>query len=366
MSSQQQQNPESKPQKTLSCSSCRQRKIKCDKVQPICTQCSRFGLDCLFPSRKPNRRAPRLRQRELLDRISRLESIVGQADPQKLQQLDSGAPEADESSPGSAAGEIKQPPRSAGSTGSRSRGGSVGAGRGREGSTSSAKHTPTPGSKYLSSDFWGNLSAEVVGIRQVLDLPSDEDSEDEYQDSPESFDANTIQQTNSGFLLGNPHHHERTRVVHPPAPIRARLWQIYTTHVDPCLKILHCPTIAQEFQLISGSDSNYIPPPHTNALLFCIYFCAVTSLSGAQCQAYFGERFEILNVKYRILAERALAAADYLNTTELATLQAFAIFVVRYHLYNSDQTSANPPNRPCSVGFPTIGLVGHSRLFLYA
>ena len=300
---------EGKPPKTLSCSSCRQRKIKCDKVQSICTQCSRFGLECINPSRKPNRRAPRPRQRELLDRISRLENIVGQADPQKLQQLDEGTLEAPESSPSSGTGGGDQPPPS----------------KHRSHKTAAP---PAATAKYLSSDFWGNLSAEVEGIRHALDQPSDDSDEEQYEASPESFDASTLPTGPSGFMFGNPQYNERSRISHPPVQMRSRLWSLYVRNVDPVMKVLHRPTVHREFQALANADQNYVPSAPVNALLFAVYFCAVTSLTAERCQAQLGDSYDVLTAKYRLLAERALAAANYLNTTDLITLQAFAIFVV--------------------------------------
>ncbi|GKT41834.1 bikaverin cluster transcription factor bik5 [Colletotrichum spaethianum] len=64
----------------LSCANCRHRKIKCDKLQPRCKQCERSDLDCVFPSRKRNRKPRQGRQSELLNRITRLESIVSKVD----------------------------------------------------------------------------------------------------------------------------------------------------------------------------------------------------------------------------------------------------------------------------------------------
>src|SRR6187549_3042720 len=66
--------------KLLSCANCRQRKIKCDRNPPRCLQCAKSELDCVFPSRKRTQRPRRLRHNELLSRISRLETIVGEAD----------------------------------------------------------------------------------------------------------------------------------------------------------------------------------------------------------------------------------------------------------------------------------------------
>src|ERR1700730_15697887 len=69
--------------KPLSCVTCRQRKVKCNKVSP-CSLCQKAGVQCVFPNRG---RVPRAKQAgsktrdiELLRRISRLESLVSKID----------------------------------------------------------------------------------------------------------------------------------------------------------------------------------------------------------------------------------------------------------------------------------------------
>lgn len=59
------------------CSSCRQRKVKCDRQRP-CINCSRSGVECIYP---PGRgRAPKRPRNavnaQLSHRLTRLESII--------------------------------------------------------------------------------------------------------------------------------------------------------------------------------------------------------------------------------------------------------------------------------------------------
>ena len=301
---------EGRPIKVLSCASCRQRKTKCDKAQPSCTQCSRFGIECNYPSRKPTRRTPRPRQNELLDRISRLESIVGKADPEKLRQLDlvgivgsgsAGSPETDVR-PQDASGEDKK-------DGVVAAGASV---------------------RYLSGEFWGNLCEEVEGIKQALDQPSEDDDEDQDGHSPESLEATgtSSSMAPSGFLFGNPDYHERDQLVHPPRDTMIRLWAVYTRNVDPLMKFLHRPTVSKQLQYFAESPSTHPFSPPTNALIFAIYFSAITCLRPDACRKEFGESQEVLGRRYRLGVERALAAADYLNSNSLEILQALTLYTV--------------------------------------
>lgn len=305
---------EGRPAKVLSCSNCRTRKIKCDKIQPFCGQCSRFGLDCVFPSRKPTRRAPRPRQSELLDRISRLENIVNQADPAKLKQLDEE--------------NIQSPP---GTT-------SLSATLDDHCDESQAVATQAAnvevGEQYLSSGFWGNLCAEVEGIRQALNQPSEESDDDDEGESPESLD--TPSTGPSGYLLGNSDYSSRQPLIHPHPNMMIRLWTIYSRNVDPLMKILHRPTMGKHFQAYIESPLTHRFTPEINAVMFAIYFCAAACLTPESCFKQLGESKEVLTRRYRVSVERALAEADYLSTTKLETLQALTLYtsMIRVHLHD--------------------------------
>ncbi|RGP79855.1 transcription factor [Fusarium longipes] len=307
---------EGRPAKVLSCSNCRTRKIKCDKIQPFCGQCSRFGLDCVFPSRKPTRRAPRPRQSELLDRISRLESIVNQADPAKLKQLDE---ENIHSQPGTTSLDTTLD------------------GRRDESQVAVTQAANVEvGEQYLSSRFWGHLCAEVEGIRQALNQTSEED-DDEEGESPESMD--TQSSGPSGYLLGNSNYSSRQPLTHPHPNVMMRLWAIYSRNVDPLMKILHRPTMSKHFQAYIEAPTTHRFTPEINAVMFAIYFCAAACLSPESCFKQLGESKEVLTKRYRVAVERALAEADYLSTTKLETLQALTLYTSMMRVHLHDRTS---------------------------
>lgn len=321
---------EGRPGKVLSCTACRERKTKCDKGQPVCTQCSRASLNCVYPSRKPTRRAPRPRQRELLDRISRLESIVGQVDPDRIRQLDAGQAETTLPDDGSARPVSERAPAAPPS----------------EGSSDTAN-------RYLSGEFWSNLCEEVDGIKQALDQPSEEEDEEEYRDSPESDAASRALLEGGGpgpagcFILDSLDFQEQHPLVHPSKELRDSLWMLYIRNVDPLMKFLHRPTVTKKLEAIF--ERGQIPSPSANALVFCIYLASVTSLSPETCLEQFGEKQSALISRYRSSAERALAAADYLNTTDLVTLQAFTIYVVSFHFDKPSRVYANQEKVNASV-----------------
>lgn len=64
------------------------------------------------------------------------------------------------------------------------------------------------------------------------------------------------------------------------------------------------------------------------ALLFAMYYSAITSLTPDQCVQMFQADKDLLLKRYRRDVEVALGKADVLNSTELGTLQALVIFLV--------------------------------------
>ena len=57
------------PEKTISCTSCRKRKLKCDRVKPSCGTCSRLRHDCEYPERRRNLGSKRRNMKELEARL---------------------------------------------------------------------------------------------------------------------------------------------------------------------------------------------------------------------------------------------------------------------------------------------------------
>jgi len=94
--------PNPKP-KLQSCQFCRKRKIKCDKLEGGCSQCSRVQNECVYPAsqrkgrprkagtNRPNP-APTPREAQLLKEIWKLKQIVanlaGQSPPEGLEGLE--------------------------------------------------------------------------------------------------------------------------------------------------------------------------------------------------------------------------------------------------------------------------------------
>ena len=120
------------------------------------------------------------------------------------------------------------------------------------------------------------------------------------------------------------------RTLQPFAPHIKTLGDVYFDRVDPLFKVLHRPTAAA--LVAAAADSRTTGEARkgrgTDALLFAIYFAAVTCLGDQECGELFQQDRVRLVAQYKSGVENALVQADWLNTTDLATLQAFLIYLV--------------------------------------
>lgn len=119
------------------------------------------------------------------------------------------------------------------------------------------------------------------------------------------------------------------RSLHPAPGHIETMCSIYILNVDPINRILHKPTLKS---FISGAKDNLDSMPggsKMQALMFAMYFAAVTSLTPDECMIQLGEPRQQLLTKYRYGTEQALVQAQLLTSSEMVTLQALVIYLVR-------------------------------------
>ncbi|KAK8074715.1 Bikaverin cluster transcription factor bik5 [Apiospora hydei] len=280
-----------RPSFKLSCTTCRSKKIKCNRVHP-CSHCTKSGIECVFPARKRMERPRKTRNQELLNRISRLESIVGKVDVQSLKDLDIDISDIN----------LSNTPDTSATAAEASA------------SPSNESHTAR---RYVGGDFWLNLSHEVEGLKQALEQPSDTDSGEESEtETPESSMGQQKPQpfATQGLLVGckSP---ESSGLIHPA-----------TAQILPSILVmlpagLPRLTLAQE------------------ALAFSIYFASITSLTPEACLTNLGQDRATLLKTYQLAVERALGAADYLTNTDLECIQALLLYVACLRVHNQSRAS---------------------------
>lgn len=105
------------------------------------------------------------------------------------------------------------------------------------------------------------------------------------------------------------------------------LANLFFSRFDPVFKVLHRP---YTFSLLYAAtrDKKSITRGQ-EALLFAIYFAAVTSLTDQEALANFGQNKQSMILRYRKGIEAALPNANFLETQDITVLQAFIIYLVR-------------------------------------
>lgn len=116
---------------------------------------------------------------------------------------------------------------------------------------------------------------------------------------------------------------------HPDTQLALQLWTLYVKSVDPVLKILHIPT-AQSTVIQTILDPRSARSS-TVALMFAVYFAAITSLchdSNNNESIDLPCERTILLKQYKAALDRLLLVTDLMNQPEIPALQALAIYVV--------------------------------------
>ncbi|KAL9097653.1 MAG: hypothetical protein Q9163_006321 [Psora crenata] len=302
-------------QHPLSCTHCRQRKVKCNKIHP-CTPCQRSSLDCIFPERarhtKKKKSGSKATNEELMARLNRMEQLIGKMEGEGKTVKE----EAIHSSGPPAASPTKL-------TRSNPHDGGI---HPNDGSGS-----PSDGlNRYIGGNFWRSLTSEASAVDDASD--GDENSPFSSHSNSDSYNPRSLN------IFGSAIGSSRTlRPLHPPPSHILTLCELYVSNVDPVFKILHAPSLRiLVSKLASNLDSiptdNYFEP-----LLFAMYYAAITTLANEQCLQLFQQEREFLLGRYRAGTERALANADFLNTTEMGTLQALSIFLITVRANDDSQ-----------------------------
>jgi hypothetical protein len=103
------------------------------------------------------------------------------------------------------------------------------------------------------------------------------------------------------------------------------LLEVFEENVAPIIMIIHKPELRA---LIYTTTTNYGDLDRSSeALIFSVYFAAVSSMSPEQCLALLGETHAVVLKRYRFAVEQALARAGFLTTNKFVVLQAAVLFL---------------------------------------
>ena len=291
---------------TYACQTCTRRKVKCDKLSPICSTCHKAKLECSYQAPPPRKRK-RKTSGDLGERVAYYERILQQ---HGLLTEDPGS---------NSSGAPKEAPQSVPPPQQHSRNNPE-----RNGRLLSGGGT----TRYVDSNLWRNLGEEEMS--RIAD-----DDDDEVDVAPiEAISENQMAgDPVSGAFLGLP---RNLLDSHPCAAHAKLLWQAHTENVEPICKVLHIPTVATIVE--TGSQHPYYLSKSDECILFAIYHFAVVSLSDAECQQKFGQTRETLRIRYHNALRQALINASFLRTTQLPVLQAFVLYLLSTRHQNDPQT----------------------------
>ncbi|KAF2811281.1 uncharacterized protein BDZ99DRAFT_385394 [Mytilinidion resinicola] len=341
--------------KAQSCVVCRRRKVRCDKQSP-CSNCRRANIACVLPSKD---RPPKWARR-----LERLTTNAAASNPPTLQDADPGVAKVMdrlrnlEGLVKELTGQLEQGQAAASahgggesslyslSTSAQHRGVEQQRHTSPIESTSSIEKPfgrlvlqGASQSRYVSSGFWTRVNDELEGLKtDTRGLEGDEfDSSEDEASSGKSPPTQELERTPSerhAFLFRHnlsPSAHD-LREFHPLPSQIPFLLDVFSENVNFITQIVHMPTVTKMVRDLRGSDMMRLTPSN-EALMFSIYYAAITSMEEDDVMTNFGSSKADLNLRYRLGLEHALAKADFLNAPDLVLVQAFVIFLslVRRH-----------------------------------
>ncbi|KAI1609754.1 fungal-specific transcription factor domain-containing protein [Exophiala viscosa] len=322
------------------CWTCRDRKVKCDKVLP-CRNCSLAGIVCSYPPqvrtvRRPKRAHSTASPKQddaLLDRITKLEALLKK---QSSELHINGVNDGQDSSVAEPHAEHATAPQSRHLTNATSLVGHLPTNAGLESTTAPVdtaepfwKISPEPGalgpqqgvaSDTADANYWERIE-EQCASQVFLKSPSVSKTSirsDAYNQEPPNSELPSI---------AFPFHGPSSPAAVPLLPMPERLvcWRKYLENVDPILKILHKSTT--QTLLLLPDDQCYTLDSPSRALIQAICLLAVTSMSESDVSAGFSRSKESMTRKCAALTEQALMAAKFLEAQDLTTIQALLLFL---------------------------------------
>src|SRR5438034_6586107 len=111
-----------------------------------------------------------------------------------------------------------------------------------------------------------------------------------------------------GFIFGFSSLTYSLREFHPPPAQLVTLWDAYTENVAPMITIFHRPTIRK--LLVEASSHPESLNKNTEAVMFSIYYAAITSMTPSQCLSLLDEEQDTVLTRYHFAVEQAMARAN--------------------------------------------------------
>lgn len=162
-------------------------------------------------------------------------------------------------------------------------------------------------------------------MEDIREIFEDDDTSDEDDADFTNVPGLKSAVGHQGFLFGYSSSAVNLRSLHPLPSQIPFIWDVFVENVNPLTKVLHVPTMAKAIK--EAKENLDCLSKSIEALLFAIYYAVVTSMSQEEVKSSFGTDKTVLIDRYRFGVEQALARAHFLSTSEVVTIQAFALFL---------------------------------------
>lgn len=278
------------PVRSYTCQTCAKRKVKCDKVVPICSRCRKGGVECIYQLPQPRSRKRKISD-DVLEKLAKYEQIL-----HKNGLLDAGTSTVGVSSPRE----------------------SISAGHVKPGASKTGRLLTDRGrSRYIDSHIWYNLGDDEI---QHM---SDDEEEDEMTPTNANLAGGIAPDPLTGAFLGC---QQNLLHYHPSHADAMLLWKMHTENVEPICKVLHIPSTGEMIESVSQHPE--MASQTDECLMFAIYHCAVFSITDDECIKKLRQKRSTLMQHFNSAARQALVNASFLKTTEISVLQALYLFLL--------------------------------------
>lgn len=283
------------------CQTCAKRKVKCDKVTPVCSSCHKGKLQCFYQAPLPRRRKRKL-SGDVGERLARYERILRQHGLLPVNGDTSPLVTETQELPEQRANLEVHYPES-------SKPGKLLAHQGK--------------SRYITSDIWRTLGDDEVQNMSLNEAYEEEEHQiDNGVAAFSTFSASDP--LTEAFMVSQ--HSLSLLSFHPSHETAKMLWKKHIENVQPLCKILHIPSTAKMVERISQRPET--ASTADECLLFSVYLFAVYSVTEEDCLQICGHPRDTMLQRYHFAARQALVNATFLKTTEISILQALVLFLL--------------------------------------
>ncbi|KAM3549903.1 hypothetical protein ARSEF4850_008611 [Beauveria asiatica] len=177
---------------------------------------------------------------------------------------------------------------------------------------------------HIKSSFWASINFE---LRQQLSSRRSDGMLPQFQYSTLAGPSFSLQkQPDVSMLLFKSFQGLRHALHHPPETQIILFWHVFKENVEPMVKLLHCPTMANLVERALWHRHTLSIAEH--ALLFSIYHVATAAMTEETILGEFYVSKGALLSRMRVLVEQALIAAKFASTVDVTLLQAVLYFAL--------------------------------------